>query len=115
MANLTEISIGIRKIATYLGIGLIVIVILRFMVGVGITYYKLTHQPPPALPDIAFGKLPRPKFPDNSILSAEFTFNLQNIEGRPPDATAAARVFSMPKKSYTFESGEEIKQLAKKM
>lgn len=115
MANLTEISIGIRKIGTIGVIGIISFFILKFFVNTGIMYYKATHQPPAVVPDIAFGKLPRPKFSDKLTVNPNLKYTLQNIEGKPPETTASARVFSMPKKSYSFESGEEAKNLAKKL
>ena len=113
MANLTEISIGGRKTASFIGFLLVVFMILRFFAGLAINYYRATHQPPPAAPNVAFGKLPKPKFIKSANLSSGMTFTLQNIEGRPPETTPSAKVFTMPKKSYTFESGEEAKKLAK--
>lgn len=115
MANLTEISVGVRKLGKFILIAIGSILVFRFLIFAGIAIYKATHIPPPAPPDVAFGKLPKPKFPDNLVTSANLTFSLENIEGKPPETTASARVFTMPKKSYTFESGENAKETAKKL
>ncbi|OGG18538.1 hypothetical protein A3D78_01835 [Candidatus Gottesmanbacteria bacterium RIFCSPHIGHO2_02_FULL_39_14] len=115
MANLTEISIGVRKTVLYLGILLIFFLILKFIIGLAIQYYKTTHQPLPTIPNVLFGKLPKPIFIKGAVSSTGMTFTLQNIEGRPPETTASGKVYAMPKKSYTFESGEEAKKLAKSL
>ena len=115
MANLTEISVGVRKIGIFAGILIVSFVILRFIVILGIAYYKATHMPPEAPPDIAFGKIPKPKFADYIKTDPSLIYSLENIEGKPPETTASARIFSMPKKTYTFESGEQAKLLAKKL
>ena len=72
-------------------------------------------MPPPAPPDIAFGNLPKLKFPETAVVSSGFSYFLENIEGKPPETTASARVFLMPKKTYTFESGENANKLAKSL
>src|SRR3990167_3273926 len=115
MANLTEISIGVRKIGAIAGMTLVTFFILRFLVGLGIAYYKATHQPPVPPPNAAFGKIPAPKFADTLNLNPSLKYSLENIEGKPPETTAAGKVYAMPKKSYTFESGERAKNLAKKL
>lgn len=115
MANLTEISIGVRKTAKFAGIAIISIMVIRFLLIIGIAYWKATHLPPAAPPDIAFGTLPKPKFPEGKLTSSGLTYILENIEGKPPETTEAARVFSLPKKNYTFESGENAKDLARKL
>ena len=113
MANLTEISIGVRKMSVFIGIFLVAVIIIRFISGLAITFYRSTHQPPPEAPNVAFGKLAKPNFVNNYETTKGFSFILQNIEGKPPETTPSGRVYAMPKKSYSFESAEEAKILAK--
>jgi len=114
MANLTEISIGVRKTSLFLAFLAVVFIILRFITGFIINYYLALNKPPPAPPDVRFGKLPKPVYPKTGISSSGLNFTLATVEGTPPQASSSAKVYLMPKKSYTFESGEEAKKLAKR-
>lgn len=104
-----------RKTGFILVVSLIAFLILRFLVGIGIEYYRLSHLPPPAPPDVRFGKLAYPKFKKDAPFSAGYSFSLENIAGSPPVTTASAKVYSMPKKFYTFDSGAEATKLAEKL
>lgn len=115
MANLTEISIITRKTLIFLFFAAVSFFILRFFVSLAIQYYRAQNQPPPAAPDVRFGKLPKPVFPNNAQSSQGLTFTLLNIEGKPPETTASGKVYYLPKKFPTFESGERAKNLAKKL
>lgn len=115
MANLTEISITARKTGFFAVIIVIGLIILRMIIGFSIQIYKASHQPAPAPPDVRFNKIPKPVFSDENRLSSGLTFSLQNIAGRPPDTTASARVYYMPKKLPSFESGDRAKKLAKRL
>ena len=115
MSNLTEISINARKFAFIAGVALVVFFILRILVGLGIQVYKTSQIPKAAPPDVRFNKISKPVFPKTTRLSSGLTFSLQNIAGEPPLATAAGKVYHMPKKLPTFESGERAKKLAKRL
>lgn len=115
MANLTEISIVTRKTLIFLIIAAVIFFILRFFVSFGIQYYRAQNQAPPPPPDVRFGKLPKPVFPKDAKNSRGLTFTLLNIEGKPPETTASGKVYYLPKKFPTFESGERAKNLAKKL
>jgi hypothetical protein len=66
-------------------------------------------------PDIRFDKLPAPKFTSATNSSSGLKFTLQNIEGRPPETTASARVYSMPKKLPSFLAPDNAQKLAAKL
>ena len=101
--------------SVFIGIFLVAVIIIRFISGLAITFYRSTHQPPPEAPNVAFGKLAKPNFVNNYETTKGFSFILQNIEGKPPETTPSGRVYAMPKKSYSFESGEKAKELARKL
>src|SRR3989338_10696925 len=115
MSNLTEISLGVRKIAFFATLLFVGFMILRFLVGIGIVLYKASNRPPAAPPNVRFGKLPRPKFVNGAKTSAGLQFSLENIEGAPPETTASGKVYYMPKKYSTFESGELSENMADKL
>src|SRR3989339_331024 len=115
LSNLTEISQGVRKAAFIGAIILFVFMIVRFVVGIGIQIYRSSNQAPPAPPDVRFGKLPRPQFLKSAKTSAGLEFTLENIEGQPPETTASGKVYYMPKKYSTFESGEMTEDLARRL
>ena len=115
MSSLTEISVTTRKLAIWLGIGLIVYVVFKSLFSLGISYWKATHKPPPVLPNVLFGKLPAPVFPKGATSSAGFKFILENIEGQPPETTPSGKVYVMPKKAPTILSSQRAKAFATKL
>lgn len=115
MGSLTEISVTTRKLAIWLGIGLIVYLVIKSLFSLGISYWKATHKPPPVLPNVLFGKLPTPVFPKGATSSAGFKFILENIEGQPPETTPSGKVYVMPKKTPTILSSQRAKAFAGKL
>lgn len=114
MTNLTEISIGARKFGLYLLGGIGLIIILRILLTVIVNSIP-KPLPKPVLPDVKFQKLPAPKFSDIERSSSGLHFSLENIEGKPPEATTVAKVYSMPKKSLTLLSSDKATAIAKKL
>ena len=115
MANLTEISIFTRKFFVWLVLAFIGYLILKIIISFGIGYWAMTHPPTLPLPNVLFGKIPKPVFPLDSTTSAGLNFSLQNIEGRPPESTGAGKVYSMPKKLPTLLSPERALKFAAKL
>lgn len=114
MANLTDVSIGTRKlmiIGVFLFIGYL---ILKTLWGAFVVYYKATHPVAPPPPNVRFGKLPPPKFA-TSLSTSGMKFTLDNVDGKPPESTNAARVYSMPKKMPTLLAAEKAKAFANKL
>lgn len=114
MLNLTEISITTRKLALWLFILFIIYLILRFLTGLAIVYWKAAHPIPIPPPDVRFNKLPAPKFVSSASTSG-FKFTLDNIDGKPPETTAAGKVYFMPKKLPTLLSPERTRNFAAKL
>lgn len=119
MSNLTEISIGTRKFFVWLVIVFIAYLILKLLIGIGISYWQNTHPPLIPPPQMQFGKLPIPKFV-SKISSSGIKFSLENIAGqpvldKPQEATLAGKVYQMPKKLPTLLSEERAKKFAFKL
>lgn len=115
MASLTEIAVTTKKLAMWSVIGFVAYLVVKLLTGLGITYWKTTHPIPIPPPNVAFYKLPYPKFPNAATSSAGFSFILENIEGRPPETTTAGKVYFMPKKSPDFLSSQRAKNFAAKL
>lgn len=94
-------------------VGIIVAyLVLKYLVGLGINYYRATHLPPPSPPNQLFGKLPYPKFPDEQSSSSGLNFLLENIEGRPPETTSSAKVYFLPKKLPSLLAPQKAREFA---
>jgi hypothetical protein len=115
VANLTEVSIGIRKLAFWAVVVFLVYLIFRVLAGMGISYWQATHRPPPPPPNVLYGKLPTPKFPANLPSSQGLKFILENVEGAPPESTPAGKVYYMPKKLPSFLSPDRAQALATRL
>lgn len=115
MANLTEISISVRKFIIWLVIVFIGYLILRILFSFGIGYWKTTHPVSLPPPNVRFMKIPPPKFSKVATSSSGLKFSLGNIEGRPPEATFTGKVYSMPKKLPSLLTSQRAKNLAVKL
>lgn len=114
MANLTEISIGMRKLAVWTAILFVIYLILKMFFGMYMAYYKLTHPIPIPIPNVRFNKLPPPKFISKQSTSG-LKFILQNIEGKPPEGTDAAKVYPQPKKLPTLLDDQKARAFGRKL
>lgn len=116
MSQLTEISIVTKKAAFWLVIVFITYIILKFSFDAFVIYWKKTHPVPLTPPDVRFGKLVAPDFSFVSTSSSGLKFKLQNVEGLPiKDATAAGRVYSMPKKLPTLLDTQKVRDFVAKI
>lgn len=75
----------------------------------------MTHPPIVPPPDVKFERLPAPTFSSASSSTTGMKFALVNVEGKPPEATFAARVYFMPKKLPSLLSTQRARELAVKM
>lgn len=114
MTSLTEISIATRKLFVWLIIAFIAYLFLRFLVGIIISNLP---RPAPVIepPNALFNKIPNPAFPNIASSSSGMIFVLENIEGKPPETTSSARVYSMPKKMPSFLTNERATDFATKL
>jgi len=115
MLNLTEISIKMRKLFIGLSIAFVCYLILKLLIGFAVDYIKSTTPVKTLPPNLRFGTLPRPKFINIVNSSSGLNITLENVEGRPPEATTVAKIYSMPNKMLTLLSPERAKQLANKL
>ncbi len=115
MSSLTEISIASRKFFVWVVAVVIGYFVLRILIGFGIAYWKATHPIPIPPPNIKFNKLPSPKFSHVATSSSGMTFTLETVEGRPPETTAAGKVYAMPKRLPNLLASERAKKLATKI
>ena len=114
MATLTEASITARKSIRFTIYGIIGLIILRMLINTGVSIYKKIFPPPPEPANMAFGKLPKIKFPDNKKLN--LTFSLETAEGSSlPTFPLKTNVYFMPKKSANLLSLDFAKDKAKKL
>ncbi len=115
MSSLTEISIATRKFAFWAIIVFIIYIILKIIVGIGVQMWKAAHPTPIPPPNMRFDKLPVPKFSGIATSSSGLRFSLENVEGKPPETTAAGKVYQMPKKLPTLLASDKAKKLAFKL
>ena len=114
MANLTTTAYWTRKLIKYGGLALGAFLVIRFVWGIGIGYFRTVHPSPPPPPTVSFGKLPPLSFPKKEGLP-KLSFKLETIEGNVPKLTTVAKVYFMPRPVASFLALDRAKQLARKM
>lgn len=100
MASLTQTAIMTRKIIRYSLYGVLALIIGRIVFTTGISVYRHFYPEPPPPPTVAFGKLPKLPFPENSV-SESPTYTLETPEGGAPVLPTQAKVYFMPKPVQT--------------
>ncbi len=115
MATLTEISVYTRKGVVWIIGAVIAFLLIRFLFLVAVSYYQASHPKKTPSPNVLFDKIQPPKFPKDSLSTTGLIFVLQNIEGRPPETTAAAKVYFMPKKLPSLLAPQKAKDFAAKL
>lgn len=115
MSQLTDIS-QVAKKFVFILIGLVgSYFIFIFLLKVTVAYIRSMNKPKTAPPTVNFGKLPLPRFAEFASNSNGLTFQLLTVEGAPPQATAAAKVYKMPKKLPSFSISQRAINFAKKL
>lgn len=121
MSQLTDISVTFRKIALWTVIGIAALIVLNLFVRFLISTIR-SMRPAPVVqvvptptPDTRFGKLPYPKFSVIDRTSAGLNLRLVNIEGRVPETSGSAKIFSMPKKLPTLLTNDRAGQFASQL
>lgn len=83
MTTLTETAYYARKGVNWGITALIAFFVLKALFGAFIDYWNRAHPKiPPA--NVAFNKIPSPKFPPSDISGQNFSFTIQTIEGKLP-------------------------------
>lgn len=114
MISLTEYAYYTRKTINYGIIGLIVVIILRIIWTVSAAAWIAAHPAPPPPPNMAFGKLPAPVFPDSGK-NYSLDFKLETISGNFPESSPSARVYFMPIANANLLGLDRASEKAKKM
>lgn len=97
MTSLTQIAYYTRKGVVYTVAGIISFFILKALATLGIREWKRAHPTQPPAPNVAFGKLPKVKFPQSEY-SYPKNFTLETVGGELPEASPTAKVYQIPKK-----------------
>ncbi|MCX7955978.1 MAG: hypothetical protein N2593_02660 [Patescibacteria group bacterium] len=109
--SLTEVSYYLRKALPLLLIFGIFFLIIFYSFKLFLLYSEL-NKPKPAIAPKNFGRINAPEILD-STSSANFSFILDNIEGKPVTTTDSAKVYFVPKSSTRFGYREKIYLMAK--
>lgn len=118
--TLTDVDYYVRKIVPFAIFGVLFFILFyiafRLIMSRSVTPVPSADTPIPAAPpDIYFGKLSRLN-PSTSIeYPPEYTFLLDNVEGKPVTATQSARVFFLKQKPTRFGYLETAYTMAKNM
>lgn len=111
MPTLTQTAYFSRKIIKYGAIAFVALIVLRFAY---ITIKRLIPPKPKPLPppSMAFGKLPKLVFPENTSLP-KITYKLDTISGILPKLPEQAKVFFIPKPGSNLLAWDKTKDWAK--
>ena len=116
MSQLSEVASVSRKIIKYGTISLVVMMVGRGILGLAYHWWKMAHPDPPPPPDVKFGKLPMLEFPQQSLKTTSFSYQLEtptgNLPTRLPDQY---KVYFMPIKRPSLLAYDQAKQLAENL
>lgn len=92
MATLTETAYYTRKGINWGIMALVAFFVLKALFGAFINYWNRTHpKVPPA--NVAFNKIPSPRFPSPDVAGQNLNFTIQTIEGKLPSLPSIGNVF----------------------
>lgn len=117
MATLTETAYYTRR-GVKVTIGLIIgIIVLRFLFGIGQQIWLALFPPPPPPATMAFGLLPKLKFPQTEISSssAKYTYTIETVDGKLPKFPVNLKVYFIPKPGSSFGGFDKMKAQATRM
>lgn len=95
MASLSQVTSVTRRVLEYTGIGVAGILVLSLIFSIGSAIKQAIAPTPPPPPTVSFGKLPSFSFPESSIPSAQFSYNINTLTGALPTLPDRATVFKM--------------------
>lgn len=112
MATLTETAYYTRKIISWGIVGIVALLVFRFLFLGFTAWWAAAHPPPPPPPTVTFGKLPTVSLPKSAAGASDLTYNLQTVDGNTPYLGDRTKVYFMPRPSSNFLSFERAKNLA---
>lgn len=115
MATLTETAYYTRKTIRYGAIGLVVLIIAKGIISAAIAYWRKLHPPAPPPPTVAFGKLPKIKFPEQKFEPTKIVYRLETVTGGTPNLGNIGKVYFMPIKRVSLLALNRAKIQAKRM
>jgi len=115
MASLTETAYYTRKAIKYGALGLILLVVFKGLFSAGLNWWRKLHPAPPPPPTVAFGKLPKIKFPESKFKQEKLVFKLETTSGGTPNLGDRARVYFMPSQKSSLLALERAKNQAARM
>lgn len=93
-------------------IGLVILIIGRFLVTAGIAYYQVLFPEPPPPPTVGFGILPPLRFPLQTVADKPESYQLEVPDSRFPSFGDRARVYLMLKPSLSLRADQRAKEVA---
>ena len=117
MATLTETAFYTRKgVKIFLG-AIVGIFILRTLFGIGSSIWLALFPPPPPPATMAFGLLPKIKFPrtDVSTAAAKFSYQIETIDAKLPVFSRNLKVYFVPKVGSSFGKDDKVRAQATRM
>lgn len=115
MATLTEVSVVTRKVIIWIVVVAILYLVLRVVYSMALNYWIASNPPEDAPPNVLFGPISPPKFPDSLPTTASLRLTLLTIEGGPQEATAAGKVYFMPKKLQSLLAPQKARETANRL
>lgn len=109
--SLTELSYYLRKFLPLLIIFVLFFLIIYYSAKLYFIYLE-ANRPKKIITPTVFGRIEAPII-KNSTSSANFSFVLDNIEGRPVTTTDSAKVYFIPKPATRFGYREKVYLMAK--
>lgn len=113
MTSLTDIAFYLRRVILFGSIGFIVLIVVTLSTMNYLRNTKRNIPIPTPTPSTSFGPLPQIIFPQPA--QRPTSFDLQLIEGKPPEATASAVVYLIPDKKPTLFSKRQGLIFGKKL
>lgn len=114
MASLTQTAYYTRKAIQIGVIALVGFIVLKISFTTARNVWRKLHPPPPPPPTVAFGKLPKIKFPEQKE-SPQLTFKLETIEGGLPSLPTIGKVYFMPQGGPGLLALDRARQKARSM
>lgn len=117
MATLTETAYYTRRSIAIGGILLVGFIVVKISFNLAKNIWSKLNPPPPPPPTMAFGKLPKIKFPDKSSdePTPELSFRLETIEGSLPALPNIGKVYFMPIGKANLLALERTSEKVRKM